>query len=279
MTVLRAAAVVVLAVAVLLAAVWLGQRRLIYPADRAAVPPAAGLLPDATDVRLTTSDGLGLGAWYVPAAPGTDRELTILVAPGNGGNRAGRVPLAEALTRAGFAVLLFDYRGYGDNPGNPTESGLARDIRAARDYLIAERDVSVDRLIYFGESLGAAVATELATEHPPAGIVLRSPFVDLAAAGAVHYPFLPVRALLWDRFPVADRLAEVAVPAAVIYGDRDSIVPPEQSRRVAEHAAGEVRVTEIAGADHNDPALSSGPDLVAAVVALAAVIEEAAGGG
>jgi pimeloyl-ACP methyl ester carboxylesterase len=221
---------------------------------------------------------LTLGAWYVPPAPGRDRGLTVLVAPGNGGNRAGRAPLAEALTEAGFAVLLFDYRGYGGNPGNPTERGLARDVRAARDHLVRERGVPADQMIYFGESLGAAVVTELATEHPPAGLVLRSPFVDLAAAAAEHYPILPVRALLWDRFPVAERLATVDVPTAVVYGSRDSIVPPEQSREVAQRAAGPVQVTEIAGADHNDPVMFGGPELVSAVLSLAASVERPRGG-
>src|SRR5690606_19983802 len=137
------------------------------------------------------------------------------------------------------------------------------------DYLVNDRGVRPEQLIYFGESLGAGVVTELATEHRPAGLVLRSPFVDLASAGAVHYPFLPVRALLWDRFPVAEQLATIDVPTAVIYGSRDSVVPPAQSREVAARAAGPVQVTEIAGADHNDPVMFSGPELVSAVVALA----------
>jgi len=270
MTVLRPALVVILVLALLLALVWLGQRRLIYPADRSAVPSVTESFPAGEDVRLTTSDGLTLGAWYIPPAAGPDRRLTILYSPGNGGNRAGRAPVAEALSDAGFAVLLFDYRGYGGNPGNPTERGLARDVRAARSHLVNDRGVRADELIYFGESLGAAVVTELATEHPPAGLVLRSPFVDLAAAGAVHYPFLPVRAMLWDRFPLAEQLSKVDVPTAVVYGSRDSIVPPEQSRQVARRAAGPVQLTEIAGADHNDAGMFSGPELVSAVVALAA---------
>lgn len=268
MTVLRPALVVVLVLALLLALVWLGQRRLIYLADRSAVPSVTGYFPAGEDVRLTTADGLTLGAWYIPAG-GPDRGLTVLYAPGNGGNRAGRAPVAEALSGAGFAVLLLDYRGYGGNPGSPTERGLARDVRAARDHLANDRRVPADALIYFGESLGAAVVTELATEHPPAGLLLRSPFVDLASAGAVHYPFLPVRALLWDRFPLAEQIAKVEVPTAVVYGSRDSVVPPEQSREVARRAAGPVRLTEIAGADHNDPGMFSSPELVSAVVALA----------
>ena len=77
--------------------------------------------------------------------------------------------------------LLFHYRGYGGNPGSPSEEGLARDVLAARAYVVEEAGVPAVRLLYFGESLGAAVVTELAVEHPPAGLLLRSPFVDLAS--------------------------------------------------------------------------------------------------
>jgi len=142
-------------------------------------------------------------------------------------------------------------------------------VRAAYRFLIEEAEVAPARLLYYGESLGSAVVSELATEHPPAGLVLRSPFVDLASVGRVHYPFLPVRTLLRDRYPLADHLARVQVPTTVVYGSRDSIVPPEQSRAVAAAAAGETCLVEIAGADHNDPALLDGEKLIEAVVKLA----------
>jgi uncharacterized protein len=142
-------------------------------------------------------------------------------------------------------------------------------VRAARAYLVEEAGVRPDRLVYFGESLGAAVVTELATEHPPAGLVLRSPFVDLPSVAAVHYPFLPVRALLWDRFAVAERIARVEVPTTVVLGSADLIVPPGQSRAVAGAAARLHRLVEVPGADHNDPVLLDGDALVAAIVELA----------
>jgi pimeloyl-ACP methyl ester carboxylesterase len=165
-------------------------------------------------------------------------------------------------------VLLFDYRGYGGNPGHPSEEGLALDVRAARRFLIGQ-DIPEDRLLYFGESLGAAVVTELATEHPPAGLVLRSPFRDLAAVGRVHYPFLPVGALLRDRYPVVEHISRVNVPTTVVYGSSDGIVPPEQSRAVAEAARGPTTLVAIEGADHNDLALLNGRELIDAVVDLA----------
>jgi pimeloyl-ACP methyl ester carboxylesterase len=219
------------------------------------------------DVQLTTHDGLSLGAWYVPAR-GAAGTFTVLVANGNAGDRNLRAPLARALANQGFGVLLFDYRGYGGNPGNPSEEGLARDVRAARQFLIDE-GVPGERLLYYGESLGAAVVAELATEHPPAGLVLRSPFTDLASVGQIHYPFLPVRALLKDRFPVAEHVTRVAVPITVVYGTEDSIVPPGESRRSIAAAHGPTRLVEVEGADHNDPALLNGDVLVQAVMELA----------
>jgi fermentation-respiration switch protein FrsA (DUF1100 family) len=249
-----------------LTALWLLQRRLIYFPDT-AVPAAGSMLPGAQEITLRTADGLALGAWHV-APTGRDRGITVLVMPGNAGSRADRAPLARRLAAKGFAVLLLDYRGYGGNSGSPSENGLIIDARAARAYLV-DHGVAPERLIYFGESLGAAVAIRLAAEQPPAGLVLRSPFTDLAAVGARHYPLLPVRLLLRDRFPVTKLIGQVRVPVVVVYGSADTIVPPEQSAAVAAAAGGPVRAVEIAGADHNDAALLESNELVAAVVDLA----------
>ena len=260
--------VVVLALALMLAAVWLMQRRLIYFPDRSVPPPAARVVPGAEDITLQTTDGLSLTAWLVQPRTG-DRRLGVLVAPGNAGHRLARAPLVAALADLGLTVLLVEYRGYGGNPGHPTENGLARDVRAARTYLISAAGVPEHRLIYFGESLGAAVVTALAAEHAPAGLVLRSPFTDLAAVGREHYPFLPVGLLLRDRFPVADLISRVSTPTAVVYGTADSIVPPAQSIAVAAAAAGSARLIAVEGADHNDAALLAGPQLLDAVRDLA----------
>ncbi|WP_214325748.1 alpha/beta hydrolase [Nonomuraea sediminis] len=243
---------------VLIGLLWVFQRRLIYLPDSGAVPSAGAVLPGGRDVTLTTSDGLALGAWYFPGT----RDITVLVAGGNAGNRSSRAPLAAALVREGFPVLLMDYRGYGGNPGSPSEEGLARDVRAARAFLSG-------KVIYFGESLGAAVVTALAVERPPSALLLRSPFTDLADAGRHAYPFLPVRLLLRDRFPLAEQLASVRVPTTIVYGSRDTIVPPELSRTVAASAGGPVTLVEVPGADHNDQVLLDGAALVAAVVKLA----------
>jgi hypothetical protein len=267
--VVRAAVVVTVLLAVLVGLLWAFQRRLVYLPDDGPVPAAADAVPGGRDVQLTTADGLTLGAWFVPG-PTTDAPA-VLVANGNGGHRGLRAPLARALSAAGLGVLLFDYRGYGGNPGSPGEEGLALDVRAARSYLLEEAGVPEGWLLYYGESLGCAVVTELAAEHPPAGLVLRSPFVDLAAVGSEHYPFLPVRLLLRDRYPVAEQVAEVLAPTTVVYGSGDTIVPPAQSRQVAGAAAQLHRSVEVAGAGHNDAALLDGDPVVDAVVELASL--------
>lgn len=253
-------------IALLVVVAWVFQRRLIYLPDRAPAPPAHTVLENAEDVRLLTADGLELGAWYVPAVGGSG--TTVLVANGNAGNRLDKAALAEALADAGFAVLLFDYRGYGGSPGGPSERGLALDIRAAHRYLVEQRGVPASSLLYFGESLGAGVVAELATEHPPAGLLLRSPFADLAGIGRVHYPFLPVGLLLKDRFPVADHVARIDVPTTIVYGTSDTIVPAGHSERVAAAAAGPVERVVLPGVGHNDAEML-GPKIVDAVEALA----------
>ena len=258
------AATVVTLVAVLLGAVYAFQRKLIYLPEGGPLPPASQVLPGGRDITLRTADGLELEAWYFPV---DEPAATVLVAPGNGGNRSMRVPLARALTERGLAVLLLDYRGYGGNPGEPTAQGLALDVRAAREFLRRDVGVPSGELLYFGESIGAAVVTELATEHPPAGMVLRSPFTELAAVGKHHYPFLPVEWLLKESYPVERQVRRISVPVTVVYGGRDSIVPPEQSIAVAR--AAHARLVEVPGVGHNDLALLEGERLIDAVAAMA----------
>lgn len=261
--------VVVAVLAAALGLLWLFQRRLLYFPTPGPVPPAASVLPGAEDVTFETADGLRLAGWFVPAPPGgpADRvgraRPAVLVCNGNGGDRSMRAPLAAALSRMGLAVLLFDYRGYGGNPGHPTEEGLAADARAALGYLAGRPEVDPERVIYFGESLGAAVALRLATERPPAALVLRSPFASLAEVGRRHYPVLPVSLLLRDRYDSAALAGRLDAPLLVVAGGRDQIVPAGHSRRLFDAAPQPKRLVVLDGAGHNDDELLAGPRLLA----------------
>jgi fermentation-respiration switch protein FrsA (DUF1100 family) len=250
---------------VLLALLWLFQRRLVYlPLDR-VVPPVSHALPGAEAVRFATADGLELNGWLLQPDGGREWGV-VLVFNGNAGHRAYRAPLAEALGSAGLAVLLIDYRGYGDNSGSPSEQGLRRDADAAADFLVA-RGYPSERTAYFGESLGSAVAVDLSTRRRPGAVVLRSPFASLADVGRIHYPFLPVRLLLRDRFDSIDRVAAIGAPLLVIAGDRDSIVPLRTSRALFDAAPEPKRWLAIADADHNDLELLAGRRMIGEVVA------------
>ncbi|WP_067601517.1 alpha/beta hydrolase [Nocardiopsis listeri] len=260
-------AVAALALAVLVGLLWVMQRSVIYVPLIGEPPTASEVVEGAEDVRLATEDGLELDGWFVPPQ-GEDREAAVLVTNGNAGNRESRAPLARALSAEGFSVLLFDYRGYGGNEGSPSEKGLIADARAAADHL-SGRGFTADRTLYFGESLGAAVATGLAVERPPAALFLRSPFSSLADMGGHHYPFLPVRLMLWDRYPVAEQVARVEVPTSVVIGDVDAIVPAEQSHTVAEASANLFEEEVLSGVGHNDAELVHGPEVIETFVRLA----------
>ena len=263
--VVKVVVIVVVAWVVVVAAVWLFQRRLIYIPLTSSVAPANRVLAGAEEVVLTTEDGLNLGAWIVPPA-GEPNGVTVVVFNGNAGDRSFRAPLASALAQLGFTTLLFDYRGYGGNPGSPSETGLAADARAAIAYLEGRDDIDTQRIVYFGESLGTGVAVGLAVERPPAALILRSPFTSLPDAGSRHYRFLPVRLLMWDRYPSVERITAVGCPVLIVAGERDRIIPYELSSALYDAALEPKRFVLIPGVGHNDFELLAGDQLLAAIM-------------
>ena len=229
-------------------------RRFIYfPDDR--VPPRDPPGVEGEGVTLTTADGLSLAAWYLPAGG----ETAAVLCNGNAGNRADRLPLSAGLQRRGVAVLSVDYRGYGSNPGSPEEDGLIADAAAAAEHLASRPGIS--RLVYFGESLGAAVLTGLAERRPPAALVLRSPFTSLLDVARAHLPLVP-QGVIDDRWDSLGRIASIQAPVLVLAGTADSVVPYGQSLRLFEAAPGPKRLVTFEGADHNDPALTFGTRLL-----------------
>jgi fermentation-respiration switch protein FrsA (DUF1100 family) len=242
--------------------VWLLQRRLIY-FPSGDVPEVELALPGAEEVTFRTDDGLLLEGWFLPADA---RLVTVVVFSGNAGNRGDRAEFGRALGDNGYGVLLFDYRGYGGSPGQPSEEGLIADGVAALRYLSKRVDVEADKLVYFGESLGAGVAVATAGSHPPAALVLRSPFTSLSDVAGVHYPYLPTGIMLWDEYPNLETIPKVHAPLLVIAGSTDRTVPVEQSVRLYDAANEPKELLLVRGADHNDHELRSGPEIVGSVV-------------
>jgi fermentation-respiration switch protein FrsA (DUF1100 family) len=249
---------VVAVLVILVTVLWGFQRRLVYfPAG--VPPPVEEVLPGASEVTIPTTDGLELAAWFLPSGP-----VGVAVLPGNAGNRAGRAPLAEALAQAGLSVLLVDYRGYGGNPGSPSEKGLMADGLAAASWLANRSDI--ERVVYYGESIGAAVAIGAAVERSPSALVLRSPFTSLPDVARVHFGPVPDW-LLRDRFASIRQIDAVPAPVLVVAAEADEIVPIGQSRRLFEAALEPKTFVTIPGAGHNDPAMLDGQRLVEAVTA------------
>jgi len=195
-------------------------------------------------------DGTKLHGWFVPHdAP----KAIVLFAHGNGGNVTHRTDLLrEFHARLGFATFIFDYRGYGRSEGSPTGDGVLADSRAARAWLAKRAGVAPEKLVLFGESLGAAIAVQLAAEGGGRGLILQNAFDSLSSVGAYHYPWLPVRLMLRTRLDSASAIRNYRGPLLQFHGDADTIVPYRFGRQLFEAANEPKKFVTLPGADHND---------------------------
>ncbi len=206
----------------LTAFVYVQQRTFIYYPDRQRPNIAAVELPTLREVMLSTMDGLQLLGWF---APPVGEQPVVLYFHGNAGNLQDRAARIRAFAGAGYGVLIPEYRGYGGNPGTPSEEGFFADARVALDYL-HHQGFDSTRIVVFGESLGTGVAVALAAHHAVAALVLEAPYTTLAVLAAMRFPYLPTGWLLKDRFDSLSRIAEVHAPILIMQGDRDTVVPP-----------------------------------------------------
>lgn len=221
---------------------------LYLPSRRIEQTPAdAGLA--YRELELATADGERLHGWWVlRRAPALGH---LLLCHGNAGNVGDRVAHAAVLTAVGFDVLLFDYRGYGHSSGRPAEQGTYHDARAALACLLRQAEVDSSHVFYLGESLGAAVALELAIGHPPAGLVLLSAFTSIRDMGRKHYPLIPT-ALVPDAYPSLRLIAKLRAPVLILHGEDDAIVPAEHARALFDAAPDPKRLRLVPGIGHND---------------------------
>lgn len=168
-----------------------------------------------------TADGLTLTAWFKKAYPGCP---TIVYFHGNEGDVKSRAFKLEPLLHAGYGSFLVEYRGYGGNPGSPSEQGLYEDSRSALRWL-ADEGLPADQTVFMGESLGTGVAVKMAVEFPPAKLVLLAPYTSITDVARGIYWFLPIGLLSRDRFPSISRIGSIHAPLLVVHGDADDTVP------------------------------------------------------
>jgi uncharacterized protein len=188
-----------------------------------------------------------LHGWFIPG-PG---PLSLIWLHGNAGNIAHRLPWVKELrNRLGLNVFIFDYRGYGLSDGSPSEENTYQDARDALAYLRSRSDVEPERIVYFGKSLGGAIALQLATEEAPYRLVLQSTFTSLLDLARLHYPFIPI-GLLRSRYASIEKIGSLEVPLLIVHGSDDEIVPLEQARRLYAAANEPKRLFVLEGARHN----------------------------
>jgi fermentation-respiration switch protein FrsA (DUF1100 family) len=208
--------------ALLIGGLYLFQRSLLYMPDpaRPQLGPLAGL--GYREVTLTTADGLALLSWYRPARDGNP---VVAYFHGNGGNLGYRTNRMVRFAEAGLGVLMLEYRGFGGNPGAPSETGLYADAAAALDFLSRQEGIPASRLVLYGESLGSGVAAHMAAGRQIAALILEAPFTRLADAAAYHYPYVPVSLLLRDRFDSVSAIGRVTAPILILHGEHDPVIP------------------------------------------------------
>jgi fermentation-respiration switch protein FrsA (DUF1100 family) len=223
--------------ALLCAAVFVLQHKLIWFPSRAVFEMPDQLGREYRDVVLTAADGVELHAWRV-AARGPEREPergVVIVCHGNAGNVSNRVDCAAAFAAMGYGVLLFDYRGYGRSQGRPSEEGTYLDAEAAWRQLVEVEGLAPGKVALYGESLGAAVASELARRRPCGALFVESAFTSLPDLAARVYPLLPARWLARVRYPTERNVAGLELPVLVAHSREDDIVPFAHGERL--HAA------------------------------------------
>jgi uncharacterized protein len=231
----------------------LNESRLIY-----APGPWGTLIPPPRELKLAirraeirTEDGLTLVAWVIPGAGPSSPWL--LICHGNAGNisEAGRPAHYAGLRDLGLNLLAFDYRGYGESAGTPSEAGLYQDAEAAYRYLRDSLRVAPERIVIFGHSLGSAVAVELAGRVPAAGLILDGALTSVVDLGQEIYPFVPVRWIAASRYDSIEKIGNLHLPKLFLHAKGDEVVPIAHGRRLYEAAPPPKRFVTLTGG-HGD---------------------------
>ena len=227
------------------------QRSFLYLPDTASLDATAAISRFGIEpITLTTSDGLSLRSWWHPGDNFHSRPV-VMILHGNAGHAGYRFPKFAALMEAGFNVLFLEYRGYGGNPGNPTESGLKQDTAAAIRYL-EDQGFPTTQVVLYGESLGSGLAIDQASNKRFAAVVLEAPYTSIADVAQDHYWFLPARWLTRDRFDSLSKIKQINAPLLILHGNKDQVIDPEHGRRMFAAASEPKTAVFVPGAGHND---------------------------
>jgi uncharacterized protein len=228
-------------------ALYFGQRVLLYLPRSAPVSPAAGGLPEAEEVVLTTSDGERVIAWHVPPRSGLP---VVIYFHGNAEIVATQAARHRELIAGGAGLLALSYRGYMGSTGTPSEDGLSRDAEAAYQFAVSR--YPPDRIVLWGHSLGSGVAVALAAAHPVAKLILEAPFSSTADVAASMFPIVPVRWLMYDQYHSDQRIGKVRASILILHGGQDIVVPIRFGERLFALAPEPKRFVRYPAGGHDD---------------------------
>lgn len=228
---------------------FLVQRRLIFPADRAiGRTPADPPYKYAYEDVMLPAGGYLTNAWFIDVP---DARGAVLFSHGNGGNISSWFEVAEAFRPLGLAVLVYDYGGYGRSTGCPSEQRCYADIRAAWKYLTKEKNIPPEKIVLVGRSVGGGPTLQLANEVTPVAVILESTFTSLPAVAQRRLFVFPVKLLMRDRFNNDKKIGRIHVPLMIIHSPDDSLIPIQHAQRLFELANQPKTFFKIKG-DHND---------------------------
>lgn len=233
------------------------QRRKLFGPDRhpEGVYDPATLGLEVEDRTFSAGSGVELHGWWIPRR----RALgTVLYCHGSSGSIAHQAEVLAALRQLRTNLFAFDYRGYGRSTGEPSESGLFLDARAAWDHLVEELEIPPSEIILFGHSLGGAVAIDCALDRAAAGLVVESSFTQVRDMARASYPGLPLHLVARNQFRSIDKVGRLTLPKLFIHGGADKRVPPELGRRLYEAAVEPKELYLVPGAAHNDVHIHGG---------------------
>lgn len=236
---------------------WREPHMLYYP-DRSIEQTPASLGWKFDDITLTASDGVRINGWFIPTPLPTSAHppLTLLFFHGNAGNISDRLDKLGEFRSLGADVFIIDYRGYGRSDGTPDEQGTYRDAQAAYEYLTKQRRIGPRRIVVYGESLGSAIAVDLAAKQPAGGVIIEEPFTSVGDVGQKLFPFMPVRLLVRNKYDTLSKIASINAPLLIFHSPEDEVIPFLHGQRLFAAAREPKTFVELHG-PHNDAFLAS----------------------
>lgn len=245
---IKTAIILAILYGVLVFGAWRLQRHLMYFPDPVHTPPDVFGLSGVEEVSFETPDGARVLSWWAPAKRG---QRTILYFHGNAGTLATRGERVRKYQAEGYGIFMMTYRGYGGSTGAPSERANVQDAKQAYD-LLGEKGIAPQNIVVYGESLGSGVATQVAAAREVAGLILDAPYTTMVDVAHEHYPYLPARWFMTDRYLTTKFIGKINAPLLIVHGEDDAVIPVKMGRALYDMANGPKELATFPGAGHAD---------------------------